>query len=420
MSGKIGRLCLLVLLSPVCLVGCQSSTLSPYINEDVLEIYSTTFSSLNPTQPGLGRDPYQAEGELEHAMTYALLASSEARRYQLTGHAEALDNAVEAAKWLLENSIQNNVSETGWGLPFAWDAFADGSLNSKNTIYTITTSLGILSLLDVYDAISTSSVEQALKPDLIAVAAAAADTFSDGKFDDLGAEIVFWYSNRPQDSYHVFNVTAMMLGAFQRLSRYVDEPRRSRYQMTADRAAAYVLARFKRDDLERIYWSYSGDVAYGQNSSNDAVHEAYVFYGLLTYKHFGGTLADAINLNDFYAALTRFIDEDGIREWAKGEGADNRHARLWGAGYLLFISSVLEQALNTAPKLSSLYYCELINAYYSPSTQRWRYRANTEDFTVYPRHTSHLLLGLVEAAGQPVSCNANPAAVFKATTVFPF
>ena len=36
----------------------------------------------------------------------------------------------------------------GWGLPFAWDAFGDGTQNEPNTVYSISTGLVIKALLD--------------------------------------------------------------------------------------------------------------------------------------------------------------------------------------------------------------------------------------------------------------------------------
>ena len=46
----------------------------------------------------------------------------------------------------------------GWGLPFAWDAFGDGTENNPNTVYSISTGLVIKALLD-WAEVSSAEVQ---------------------------------------------------------------------------------------------------------------------------------------------------------------------------------------------------------------------------------------------------------------------
>lgn len=83
-------------------------------------------------------------------------------------------------KELLEKVYSMADSLGGYGLPFAWDAFGDGTVNSKNTIYTVTLSdhVGMV-FLEGYAAgvVSREKVEKIIK---LLLRSPLADTLKNG------------------------------------------------------------------------------------------------------------------------------------------------------------------------------------------------------------------------------------------------
>lgn len=119
-----GFLLLLALLSPVNSVAEQR-----YSIEQV-------FNAFNQDHPGRGVDSYDYK-EADHAMGYALYACAAVLNGDFSRTQTALD-------WLVANSNDGK----GWGLPFSWDAFSDGSVNPESTIYGITVAWGVKAFLD--------------------------------------------------------------------------------------------------------------------------------------------------------------------------------------------------------------------------------------------------------------------------------
>src|SRR5690606_12000299 len=91
------------------------------------------------------------EHVMDHPMAYAFFASAEAHRYSRTQDRASLARAGAAAEWLVQNADLDGDGATAWGLPFAWDAFGDGSENPEHNAYTITTAVAVQALLDVYE-----------------------------------------------------------------------------------------------------------------------------------------------------------------------------------------------------------------------------------------------------------------------------
>src|SRR5690606_29961276 len=111
-----------------------------------------------------------------------------------------------AADWLIANIDLNQNGTPGWGLPFPWDAFRDGSVNPAHTEYGITTALAVQGLIDFYEATEEESYLSAA----VSALAAYATEFRNG---DLR------YSVAPSDEAAVHNVTAMLMGQYARASR---------------------------------------------------------------------------------------------------------------------------------------------------------------------------------------------------------
>lgn len=326
---------------PICLLVFVTACSAP---PTLAERYTQLLGMFDAERPGYGLDAYTPDEAMDQAMAYALFASAEANR-------GALESAKRAAGWLIANRPGG-----GWGLPFAWDAFSDGSENPANTVYTITTALGVQGLLDVYDATGEAVYRDTAKE--------AMDTLLGAMTDDY-----FWYSVRPEDDYPVYNVNGMMLGQLQRLGM----------SDLADEVLAFVLSGALRDEAGHVYWPYSADNA----RPNDLVHESYTMQGLVDYVRFGGRRE--VDLLALYDSLERFIGPKGVRELPGGEA----RARLWGIGAALSTAVLLERELGLEPDLSRRF----------AEAAFEHYDLDEEPF--YPRQAAHVLQGLSLVAFPP-------------------
>lgn len=349
-----------VLLVVALVAGCSpilSSPQSPYRN---------LVDRFDPHFPGRGLDAYTPTIESDHAMAYALVASAESHRYRFTGENRARQSAIQAADWLVEHRDPDGDGVIGWGLPFAWDAFGDGSINPANATYTITTALAIQALLDVHRVSGD--------PELLGLALAAAHTMLDSAYTRTPYEAWFHYSPAESDAFPVFNISAMMVGQLQRLASVETD-----LAIEADLVATHLLNAGREDAAGRIYWPYSAPGAPGDDRENDLVHAAYIVQGLADYARYGGNLD--VDVGSLYTSLTAFLMEDGgISEMPH----ETRPARDWGVGAALFTTALIEQEFGAMGELSQNFYTAALS--YDPPVERF-----------YPRQAAHVLLGLSRA-----------------------
>ena len=368
---------LLVLLVPT---GCRLEEHAPQYYYNLLRHYA-------PEAPGLGVDTLEPDIALHHDMAVALYASSEALRAMSTGNETALMNAIKAANWLVENSDLDNDGEVGWGLPVAWDAFQDGSINPANQEYTITTALTIYAFVDIVKALDRFADYVSKREEYIATAVSAADSFVAGKrYNTTPQGIVFWYSHGEQDSYHVMNVTAMMAGALARLYEYVDQTTKDTYLSLIRSADNYIWEEALDLSASAIGWNYYGEDNKPEslsdtNRSNDLVHGTYIVQGLYDISKLLGHKAE---LEFCFNHLSSFVSDGMVREYAPYVDNDT-HARLWGAGYALY---TLAKAGKTQAS-ENLHKC--LKQYVLPGGN-FGYRP--DDNRIFVRHETHLLLGL--------------------------
>jgi len=389
-------LCVSFLLS---IVGCKRSSgtgkTQPYFHK----LYMDTLQRFDQAHPGFGLDVLFTAQKAHHPKAYALFASAEVLRFRATGDPKALDNALRAARWLVENSDLDEDGEVGWGFPFPWDAGGDGSVNPAHTEYTIDTAVVIQALLDVYDVGQQANLNTDLS-ELLVTAVRAAETFTKGRYDEDGSGIVFWYSTALEDSYHVINVSAMMAAVLQRLSHY-NIREFELFAQLADRGIQYVLAHaLEKDGIP--YWLYFGDkwpATLQENRPNDLQHEAYIVQSLLDYKRYSGKFGDLIDPAKLLASLQRFVGPDKIYELPLGypysetlRSASKDWARLWGVGYALHVARQLETWIGGSCGLSARLAEALVSAYYRNGL--WFLRPDSDQVISYPRQLAFVLLGL--------------------------
>ena len=185
----------------------------------------------------------------------------------LGGSKESLTDRLDT---LWESRYASDSGRPGWGLPYAWDAFRDGTTNPVDTIYTYTTAMATLAFLDGFVALGDSTQ--------LGRAKAAVDTiltecwgYVDGRFMSV------WYSDQPKDqgseSYVVHNVNALTLAAIARIARYEDSTYESEIRSGIE---AMLLEHSGYQDVE-AQWQYN----IGGPNRNDLVHHAYIALGLV-------------------------------------------------------------------------------------------------------------------------------------------
>lgn len=228
-------------------------------------------------------EPLSAEAEaaarvLEHLDA---LSSNEPDTVLLAARAHTLlaelDPAHEApARELLEKLTAMTVepAAAGWGLSFAWDAFADGTVNPASTIYSYTTAAAGLAFLDAFDAFG--DVEY-----LDHATAAAETLLTETCCWSDGDHAAVWYSNQPNDmkpGRQVHNVSALSLAVFDRLEAHGQ----SVAPEFADKMAAYLLASQghgwdRPDHAAPSNWAYSVE----SGRANDLLHETFIIEGFI-------------------------------------------------------------------------------------------------------------------------------------------
>ena len=221
-------------------------------------------------------------------------------------------------------------------------------------------------------------------------AVAAGDTFANERFDEVGDGIVFWYSTRTEDSYHVLNITAMLVGQLQRLSRYVTSLKSRQFSQLADRGALYILAHQQKSADGHMFWLYLGD---------KQPAEMYTFQGLLEYKAHAGRYGHLIDARALLSSIHRFMRGQKVYEFPTGYAYPahlhyvmERPARLWGIGYAIYVSARLEAYLSQPPDLSRQLADALLTSY--QRNGRWLMRPGDNQDAPYPRQLAHVLLGL--------------------------
>jgi len=312
--------------------------------------------AFDPVHPGRGRDGHTGNQILDHAMAYALFASS--ARY-LGLHEEATN----ARSWLIDDAAKPD-GQTGWGLPFSWDAFADGDPNPIETIYGITTALAVRALLDCAEkgkvpVQAISALENYLR-------------FSNRTDDG----VYFWYSNQRCDAKSVFNVTAMLAGQYARAGFLLG---RNDFMQIAEAAAKDIVAN-RRQSRNGFYWNYGPEVA----RPNDAVHAAYTVLGLLEVQRWLGIDLD---LKTATMYLRKFFRDGKPYEFVRHDGLEEKRfkkaARPWGVGALLMVACEAED--KHLQSLSEAYLAD-----------RSTYVVTDELF--FPRQFAHIAWGLARSS----------------------
>lgn len=348
--------------------------------------YLNLLSNYDASTAGKGLDSGERDTVMHYPMAYAVYASAEAIRAAQPGHPDALGNSLTAGMWLARNSDLDEDGEVGWGLPFAWDAFSDGTVNPAHTEYAITTAIVMHALADVIAALDARGHGFREERDKMveALVAAGRAFVEKRRYEETESGISFWYSHLPCDAYHVLNITSMFSAALECAAKYADEERAKSFRSLAARGIEYVNARANRIN-EIVRWNYYGDAAPKglSDKPNDLVHASYVVAGLQLYGEASGRPQHLAEPGA--AGLVTFYGAKDVCEFPP-EARRCRPARLWGAGYALYTLCLVPDFSTETPNS-----CKALNVY---KAKQGRLGFRPDERIIYVRQETHALLGL--------------------------
>lgn len=314
-----------------------------------VQTYLKLLEEIPATYPGRGPSDYPGNLVADIPKSYAMVLVAEVNRLRSGEFPESERTLINTAgQWLLDHCDENRDGVTGWGLPFPWDAYGDGTNNPADTEYTITTGIVINALLDWWDYDFTAprgrileTVSRALAP------------YLGSKFSSLSG--LFTYSLSVHDlSYDCFNPAAYLAGQMQRFSLYAgDNQVKIKVQQAADRVMNVMLSQKKIDRGGAWYWSYS---IQENNVPNDLPHAAYIIEGIRNYMTYGGSLSRHFDWAAVYAHLQDFSAKDHSRWYAFPvfSGLDkDRPPRLYDLGMALYLLSRCDASPERAKALAT-------------------------------------------------------------------
>lgn len=375
--------------------------------ERLLALWAEVHERFDRTNPGRGLTDYPADSPEDIPKSYAMVLLAELDRpSDDTGRP---DLAPIAGRWLLANADLDGDGIIGWGVPVAWDAYGDGSVNPANTEYTISTAIAVHALLDWIER-SPSAPRQ----EVLATVRRAFDPYMDPAMASPAGLLP--YSLLPQDRpYDTFNPAAYMAGQMQRFSNMVEDPRLRRLlRQRADATMSALLAHRKLSNAGNWYWAYS---IQEDHNPNDLPHAAYIIDGILTYAAQGGALAAEFDLPRIVGHVREFVDRENrrIRAWPPFRTDIERSARLYDLGMGLHLVCTRSELADEKPA-----FLDAAPSYRTPSGAFSRYPVSDQPDIVVNEYEAYLLRGIASclpgagdrriAAGQDASTVSNALA----------
>lgn len=298
------------LLAVLMLVGCDQQESDIYTGPpvDKAKMMTQVLSVIDGQYPGRGLADYASNSAEDVPKSYAMILLGAQAEAASRSPERLSDLGVKAGYWLLQNSDANNDGVIGWGVPVAWDAYGDGSINPVNTEYTISTAIVIDALLGWLGF--ANETEKARILDV--VEAALYPYLPDTMRTPAG---LLPYSLLSHDrNYDTFNSAVYLAGQMQRFSQFTTNSElRGRLKSAAD-ATMIALIRHKKKAPETGHWYW--DYSIQENNPNDLPHAGYIIEGILTYIQNRGRYASKFDDKDVLGHLKDFLNSDGsVRGW---------------------------------------------------------------------------------------------------------
>jgi Ca2+-binding RTX toxin-like protein len=346
--------------------------------DDVVEL------ALDPVAPGRGPTDYPTEAPADIPKAYAMIVKAAALD---GGHTAALQALAQTSdEWLRAHDDEDGDGVTGWGLPFAWDAFGDGTPNPDNTEYAITTAIVIDALLDRANTLSGPERAETLE-----LAWQAISPYLDPALATPGG--LAPYSLTPQDGgWDVFNTAAYLAAMAQRLSSAdIASERITQLQAFADNAMQVLLDTHLVAPDGAWYWPYLTP----GSTVNDLPHASYIIYSIESYAHEGGVLANEFQREAIWRHLGDFVDMDGgyIRSYPDFVDSDGP-ARSYDVGFALATVSLFGDSAQDDIREQLI---EVLSTYRLPDGHYAKYPvtgpAATTDPLVVTEYETYFLFG---------------------------
>lgn len=307
--------------------------------------YRSLLARFPESQQGLGAE-WAYAGMWEQSMSYALILSAESLRQQSCPNTESVRRIRAAVTWLVANADLDGDGKPGWGLPWEFDAFADGTTNPPDEPYTITTAIVVQGLLDALQTPNVWSTPQRTQMRRL-IAAVAQHWLTDVWRDLPNGGGYFPFTAHSNDAaYFIPNVSAMMTGV---LARFLAEHptavpmtiRRALPRVVDSGALGVARAVQMRDGAPFWrYWQYANppDAPY-KDGPNNLVHHVYIIHGMELYRRYRGVVQLPWSTHDAGDSLDRFLRDDRIYDVPQDaiERPSDRNllAVLWSAGSLV-------------------------------------------------------------------------------------
>lgn len=392
-SGKLLGLCMRVVIVLCALLIVPRSML---YGADFDQAYVELLQRFPEDTPGKGLDRGAPAGAVLHQpMTYGLILSSESLRYRTKPTEEGKRRIRHAAEWAIQNARLANDGKPGWGLPQAWQH------RPENTSFTITTAIvleGLLDAAELPDFWSPKETDELLTLVRDVQLRWCRELWSDG----FGGGY-FHYS--PADSnpgWFCINAPAMFLGPMARLvhdhRQILSAEDRQLFTTRMDALAKAIVATATLRN-GAPYWDYIAvPNALNSKRPNDLIHQAYILWGIETYRDLNGSVKLPWTRAGALESLQRFWKDDTLRFFAQDEEgikptSRQAPANLWGTGMMLACIAKWGTKQDTERTWQA------ILAAYGPFPDLRVLPATvSDDATFYPRDAAHILFGLAYAS----------------------
>lgn len=303
---------------------------SQVADSDWSTVARSLYANIDQTVPGRGTTDYPGHTIDSIPKATAMVLLAELDRADLRFDPQQKSLVRLAGRWLLEHADENHDGVIGWGVPVAWDAYGDGSVNPAHSEYTISTAI-------VVDALMTWRARDPAAPgkEILDKVGRAFDPYLNRAMRSPSGLVP--YSLRDSDRpYDTFNPAAYMAGQLQRYSWMVrDASRQAALRAVADATMESLLRHRQVSARKSWYWNYSVQ----ENVPNDLPHASYVIDGIRTYMAYGGRLS---GLFDRYAVLGHMrdfpIDGGTVRGWPGFRGDVKTAARSYDLGFAMYLA----------------------------------------------------------------------------------
>jgi hypothetical protein len=360
--------------------------------------YSGLLARFPEDQQGAGPEPSGQVGIVHQPKTYALIVSAETLRLLASPNDESRRRIRKAVRWLLDNADLDNDGVPGWGFPYAWDAFGDGTLTPAYTPYTIDTAFVLLGLLDALNIQAFWADAERLE--ILNVVKKVCVQWSEDTWSDTAKGGFFWYSRLLLDAHFVTNVSAMFAAALWRaITEHKDVFSDSEYsliQTRVERAMEEIVAQVTwRNNAP--FWNYIALPNFlNQDKPNDLLHHIYILWSAEIYRSSARYVRLPWSVSQALNSLLRFWREGRVYDFPQDvtyegeqESFNDRPASIRGLGMLLAFYSrwgSYQKAIETF---------NVIDREYGPfPTLRLRPDMPSAQNTFYPRFFAHTLWGL--------------------------